>query len=81
MASLQGVVIAFAGLHTASEAFADKKINEVKELIKACRGSFASKLNHEITHLVATPAQFAKNGVKVKESSKYPGVKIVDFEW
>jgi BRCA1 C Terminus (BRCT) domain len=81
MASLQGVVIAFAGLHTASEAFADKKISEVKELIKACGGFFVSKVTGEVTHLVATPAQFAKNGVKVKESANHPGIKIVDFEW
>lgn len=34
-----------------------------------------------MTHLVATLAQYNKNGAKVKEAAKYPDIKIVDFRW
>lgn len=54
---------------------------DVKELIKGCGGVFATKVGDEVTHLVATPAQFSKNGAKVKDASNYPDIRIVDFEW
>jgi poly [ADP-ribose] polymerase len=34
-----------------------------------------------VTHLVATLAQYSKNGAKVKEAAKFPDIKIVDFKW
>ena len=54
---------------------------DVKELIKGCGGVYASKISDDVTHLVATPSQFSKNGAKVKDAMKYPSIKIVDFEW
>jgi poly [ADP-ribose] polymerase len=54
---------------------------DVKELIRGCGGAFATKISDDVTHLVATPAQFSKNGAKVKEATNYPSIKIVDFEW
>jgi len=96
MASLDGVVIAFAGVHTVN--FPDKKLGiitfpnhhlmkaniftaDVKELIKGCGGTYATKISEDVTHLVATPSQFSKNGAKVKDAIKQPSIKIVDFEW
>lgn len=84
MASLQGLVVAFAGIHTGSStSFADKKLNEVKNLIEACGGSFAAKISGEVTHLVATSAQFSRNGAKVKDvMARYcSNIKIVGFDW
>lgn len=54
---------------------------DVKELIKGCGGAFATKISDDVTHLVATPAQFSKNGAKVKDATNYPSIKIADFEW
>lgn len=60
---------------------ADLNAADVKELITGCGGVYSTKISDDITHLLATPAQFSKNGAKVKDATKYPSIKIVDFKW